>query len=434
MTKTHALLAALLAAGCTLTLDPSQYAPKSASDCGPSQKVCGYKCVPKDDPATGCGGESCLPCAGGANAIATCGASNACALQCNLGFGDCVNGAADGCEAKLDTPGNCGACNRFCSTSVCDPSGFCPPSVMPGPGPATAIAADSSGTALPGAVYFVDPNGLAQFSFPTGTMSSHFGLTGVPGATVSCLGVGANSAFVCMEDHSPTAPRSYVYQVTPLPPSGAATYPRVDTGFPVGSPHGDGRIAVGPADHAWWIDGSGWFLFGLWEMAVGQTGMNGGPVGAWRAVAADPVTGEGYVADDADGGRIQRLANATTFNDNVTLVATGAGSVGAIAVWNVGPSAEVYWADLATGSVLRQRNGVRQTIFKGSGPTGRMRMAANAAGVYWIDRDARQAWAYLPGAVGLVPLMAGKSAVDVAAGPGWVFWLGADGTVYGIQP
>jgi hypothetical protein len=320
---------------------------------------------------------------------------------------------------------------------VCDTAGgFCPPIPAPIIG-ATVIAADAGTAAAPGAVYFVDSGGLAQFAFPTGSMSPHFALTGAGGTTVSCLGAGANSAFVCKDDPSTSTigPTSYIQQVTPIPPDATATiYPRADVRSPPGFAIGAGSVAVGPLGHAWWIDGFGSNLFGVWEPTNGVTQMTGWPVGAWRAVAADPLTGDGYVADDASGGRIQRLNDSMTFNDSVSLVATGAGSVGAIAVRNGGPATEVYWADLASGSVILQVNGVRRTIFRGSGPTGRMRLAANAEGVYWIDRDARQVWGYMPSKYGLVPLMTGLSVLDVAAGPGWVFWLGADGRVFGVTP
>lgn len=92
-------------------------------DCGADLKLCDGECVPDDDPATGCGGDSCDPC-GDSNGTVSCSLSNACAIVCDSGFANCNGDTADGCEANLDEDiNNCGSCGGVCmvpnATAAC---------------------------------------------------------------------------------------------------------------------------------------------------------------------------------------------------------------------------------------------------------------------------------------------------------------------------
>ncbi|MDP3278256.1 MAG: hypothetical protein Q8Q09_23920 [Deltaproteobacteria bacterium] len=62
-------------------------------------------------------------CLGRANATHACTAGT-CAFACQPSFGDCDRAAVNGCEARIDTETNCGACGRVCSgaTPVCNAS------------------------------------------------------------------------------------------------------------------------------------------------------------------------------------------------------------------------------------------------------------------------------------------------------------------------
>lgn len=159
------------------TQDFSEFDPlPGQGDCTAGQKSCNDVCVPLDNPEYGCG-SSCDPCvldnaepecvgdgcaikscavgfdncdgmtANGCETSITSDAANcgscdtvctapnamgqcqggACSVgQCNPGFADCDNNAANGCEAITQTdPNNCGACgnqcNPFqtCSNSLC---------------------------------------------------------------------------------------------------------------------------------------------------------------------------------------------------------------------------------------------------------------------------------------------------------------------------
>src|SRR5262245_16333191 len=70
--------------------------PDLGTGCPANQKMCSNACVDAD-PAHGCGAAQCTPCGGAANATPAC-ANGLCALQCNVGYGDCDNNATNGCE------------------------------------------------------------------------------------------------------------------------------------------------------------------------------------------------------------------------------------------------------------------------------------------------------------------------------------------------
>lgn len=62
---------------------------------------------------THCGacGRACSP----ANATGMCTAGVCAIARCNPGFGDCDGSAANGCETRLNTTTNCGACGSVCA-------------------------------------------------------------------------------------------------------------------------------------------------------------------------------------------------------------------------------------------------------------------------------------------------------------------------------
>jgi Cys-rich repeat protein len=53
------------------------------------------------------------------HATTACGGSMCAVAACDAGYGNCNGAYADGCEATLDTPANCGACGRT-AAEVCD--------------------------------------------------------------------------------------------------------------------------------------------------------------------------------------------------------------------------------------------------------------------------------------------------------------------------
>jgi formylglycine-generating enzyme required for sulfatase activity len=85
---------------------------------------CGGRCVDVSADPTNCG--ACgNECAAPPNAAATCARSR-CGLACNVGFGDCDGGAANGCEVDLrSTAAHCGACGRACGAGLACSAGAC---------------------------------------------------------------------------------------------------------------------------------------------------------------------------------------------------------------------------------------------------------------------------------------------------------------------
>lgn len=85
--------------------------------CVPGTKRCGDACVSKSNPATGCAGDSCAPCAFD-HAEALC-VGGACAMgPCEAGFADCDRTASSGCEADTRVSSSrCGSCDLACGAT-----------------------------------------------------------------------------------------------------------------------------------------------------------------------------------------------------------------------------------------------------------------------------------------------------------------------------
>jgi hypothetical protein len=77
------------------------------TDCG------GGRCrnIQTDPANCGACGRMCPMPSGGEP---TC-ALGSCGVRCSAGFGDCDSDPSNGCETRLDAPGNCGACGRACA-------------------------------------------------------------------------------------------------------------------------------------------------------------------------------------------------------------------------------------------------------------------------------------------------------------------------------
>jgi hypothetical protein len=73
--------------------------------------------VSVDDPAYGCGGDSCDACTV-PSATARCNRHGACDVAaCHLGFDDCDGDSKNGCETNVRIdPDHCTSCERRCPT------------------------------------------------------------------------------------------------------------------------------------------------------------------------------------------------------------------------------------------------------------------------------------------------------------------------------
>jgi len=105
--------ALLVAGGCQLFVDLDGL---EDMHCGPQEKACPSGCVPRNDPFTGCNGDTCAPCAP-PNAKAACnnGACVIAANGCVDNWKDCNQLYEDGCETDIGHNAyNCGGCGLKC--------------------------------------------------------------------------------------------------------------------------------------------------------------------------------------------------------------------------------------------------------------------------------------------------------------------------------
>ena len=235
-------------------------------DCD-GEPLTGCEADPMSDPRN-CGacGNDCGPVDGGSSLCV----DGACALSCDPGFGDCENGAADGCEASLmDDPLNCGACRARCE-----------------PGPNQVASCDAGVCETACVAGFEDCNGdpadgcEAEVAFDP----AHCGSCGAacPGATDACVSGlcqaaafesdGSDGAFMPTED---TELDAGVYQFTTIViPAGVTV---TTNGTDVLELYASGDVVV-----------------------EGTIDVSGGPGGASVGHATCEMTSGGGVTGDAD--------------------------------------------------------------------------------------------------------------------------------------
>lgn len=110
----YVCIAALVVVGfsgfsaCSFTVDLDYLQDRQ---CGANQKLCTDKCVRTDDPKTGCGSTTCIPCTL-AQANANCSNGRCAIAGCLGGYRDCNLNPDDGCEIDIDhDPDHCGSCS-----------------------------------------------------------------------------------------------------------------------------------------------------------------------------------------------------------------------------------------------------------------------------------------------------------------------------------
>lgn len=98
----------------------------SSGDCASGEKKCGGKCVGTDDPATGCGNDSCTPCQA-PNAKVGCNDQGQCvAVSCLTTFSDCNKNVDDGCEVDVSSDReHCSACDNPCGQGLACENSVC---------------------------------------------------------------------------------------------------------------------------------------------------------------------------------------------------------------------------------------------------------------------------------------------------------------------
>ena len=307
------------------------------------------------------------------NATGTC-MNGACVLNCNKGWGDCDNNAANGCEANLNLDGNCGGCGRVCQTGLCT-NGACPSeALVQNLATSAALALDST------KAYFGSPT--AAMAIPkaggaTVTIES-IGLTGIAGVAVD-----ATNSFWTHSNNG------RVFKDT-LVAGTAAT--DLATGL-----NGAAAIAI-DATHVYFTvavlstgsvqrvkqDGTG-----LESVALSQN--------LPRAIAVD----NGFVYwTNVNAGTVMR-ANKTTLVSET--IASGQGSPRGVAV----DGTSVYWANNGAGTVMKANLDGTGLTTLATGQNQAYGIALDATSVYWsTDQN--------PGAV-MKASIAGGSPVTLAA-------------------
>jgi hypothetical protein len=104
--------------GCQLLVDTSGISDRK---CPANKKPCEnlQTCVFLTEAITGCGNDTCAPCAL-PHAFADCSADYRCRLtDCHPGFGNCNMDEEDGCETDTaHDPNRCGSCSGRCENVI----------------------------------------------------------------------------------------------------------------------------------------------------------------------------------------------------------------------------------------------------------------------------------------------------------------------------
>jgi hypothetical protein len=102
-------VALALASSCELVVSLDELQDKK---CAADHKLCYGKCVPKNNPATGCSLSTCAPCVF-PNATASCSPTEACLIASCVG--DYLSCKTSACDTDVaHDPDNCSACNVVC--------------------------------------------------------------------------------------------------------------------------------------------------------------------------------------------------------------------------------------------------------------------------------------------------------------------------------
>lgn len=383
------VLALASLAACLVSTD--ELRPKTAADCGAAEKACGYKCVPLNDAATGCGdAASCAP----------------------VDLGADVN--------------HCGACGHWC-VGACSFGTCAPEALVRGAGELRGIAARSGG------IYWLESSSGGRLV----SWAPWIGNGAFAGANVTVLATGldprSGSPSLNRIAASPLRGMLYVvgstlavesltlFGVDPVTP-GAATRVDGDVLAPAGVVV-DGVAATADAVYYARSDQAN---LAFWDFTggAGSVATGAAAAGDIRGLAASSP--HVYYGHPAAGGTIARASAGAE-----EIVRTGAGGVPhRLAVYE-GASTEVYWESEVDGSVRYLfLDGVPTTgmVYPGPGVAGAADIAADGGGVYWTDRSTGEVWEWrIDGAV--FQLAGGVAPVGIATDGTYVYWTDDAGYV-----
>lgn len=385
-TRLHLLLAAASLQACIVSTNDLR--PKTAADCQPLEKPCGYRCVSVNDPGTGCGDP------------ASCAAV----------------------DLQTDT-NNCGVCNHYCTSCQ---SGLCTPEGIPRTAGQLRGIAEKNG-----AIYWLETANGGQLVSWAPTMGAFAGAT--PTTIVTNLDPRAGAPSLRRIASNPQLADLHVPGSSALAPAPLAVFavdPIAKTATPVCvdalAPSNVAVEGVATTSTRVYFTRSDHLSVDFCAFAGGATGAV--PTGSTSA----PIRGLGALGDlvyygyPDSGGTLARTAGATE-----EVVRTGVTTVpDRVAVFDNGSGIDVYWMSEVDGSVsyLFAALGTPVVAFTGSGSASPADIVVDSHGLYWTERTPGAVWEWRNDGQ-FFTLADGVAPIGLAADVDFVYWTDDSGQV-----
>jgi hypothetical protein len=365
--------------------------PKTAADCQPFEKPCGYRCVNADDAATGCGNSSCDP----------------------------VDLATD--------PGHCGACGHSCTVTACVDAVCQPESLLRG-GP----LGDLRGIAeWKGTLYWLEGSQSGRLvSWPTSAAFTDANTTIVATSLDNATGrTGAPSAFRIAAN--PALSRLYVagsgggaptnnltlWEIDPSVPSKTSFYSEAAlTGVVV-----DGIAATSAGVH--YVRSDDLRLAFAPPGAITPTFIATSNTEALRGLAA--LGSDVYFGHSGAFGTLARVNGAGPEQVVLTGVSTRPDRLAALQ--NAGIT-DVAFASEADGSARLLGGATVLPLYGGNGVPNPIDVASDGNGVYFFDRSIGEVLEFRSDGW-FFPLARGATPFGIAVSGEYVYWTDQSGAV-----
>lgn len=380
------LAAAAALQACVVSTDDLR--PRTAADCQSFEKPCGYRCVPVNDPATGCGDPaSCAPV-----------------------------------DVQTDT-NNCGVCSHYCTSCQ---SGLCAPEAI------TRTAGQLRGMAEKnGAIYWLETASGGQLVSWAPSMGAFAGAT--PATIVTNLDPRSGAPSLRRIASNPLHPELHVAGSSPAAPVAPLAVFAVDPVAKTSTPVCTDALA--PSSVA--VDGvvttSTRVYFARSDsLSVDFCALSGASSGVVPTGSSSAIRGLGAVGDlvyygyPDSGGTLARTAGATE-----EIVRSGVATVPhRVAPFDGGSGVDVYWMSEVDGSVsyLFAALGTPAVAFAGSGAASPADLFVDSHGLYWTERSPGAVWEWRNDGE-FFKLADGVAPIGLAADVDNVYWTDDSGKV-----
>ncbi|HEY6001420.1 MAG TPA: hypothetical protein VIV57_01020 [Anaeromyxobacter sp.] len=388
-----AFVAPALAALSACVVSTGDLEPKTAADCQPFEKPCGYRCVSLDDPGTGCSNESC----------------------------DAVDLFTD--------PSHCGACGHSCTLTACVEAVCLPESLQRG------TAGDLRGIAeMNGTLYWLEGSQggrLVSWS-PSAGSGAFTNANAIVVTTLLDAAAGrSNAPSASRISALPSLGRLYVagsggglptnnltlWEIDPSGPSKTSFYSEASVaGIVV-----DGIAATGAGVH--YVRSDDLRLAFAPPSAVTPTFISTSNTQALRGLAV--LGNDVYYGFSSDFGTLARVSGAGA----EVVVARGVGTLPhRLAAVVGGSGALVYFASEDDGSARLVDGPTLVQIYSGSGVPHAIDVAADSNGAYFFDPVIGEVLEYRADGW-FFPLARGAAPFGIAVDSTYVYWTDASGSV-----